>query len=371
MARKINYAAMFILRKDGRYMARYTDDTGRHCLYDRDPEALFHRLEEAKKPKEEKIPTFREIAEDWERAHREEIEERTWNNYRPHLADILARHGGKPITDVSALDVSNHLTAAKAKGYSMTVVNSIRSIYRMIFDHAICGGYSQFNPVTSVRLPKGLKRGKRSAPSDDIVKVVCSNIDAPFGFFPFFLLCTGLRKSEALALTWADVDFQAGQISVTKSIDYTVGAHPKVKPPKTEAGIRSVPILQILEQPLKDRQAASRSEYLFPQPDSTRGGKGGGMMTLRGYEGAWRRYCETAGLMYNGKPTITAHNLRHGTATMMFEAGVDELTAQKILGHSRIEITREIYTDLREAQNKKSVALFNEKMSEMVSTSKK
>ena len=93
MARKINYAAMFILRKDGRYMARYTDDTGRHCLYDRDPEALFHRLEEAKKPKEEKIPTFREIAEDWERAHREEIEERTWNNYRPHLADILARNG--------------------------------------------------------------------------------------------------------------------------------------------------------------------------------------------------------------------------------------------------------------------------------------
>ena len=37
-----------------------------------------------------------------------------------------------------------------------------------------------------------------------------------------------------------------------------------------------------------------------------------------------------------------------------FELGVDELTAQRILGHSRIEITREIYTDLRAAQNKKS-----------------
>lgn len=371
MAKRINYAAMFTQRKDGRYQASYSDSTGRHFLYDRDPESLYHRLQDAQKPKEPQIPTLREIADDWERVHREEIEERTWNNYRPHLAEILEKHGDKPITEVGALDVSNHLTAAKAKGYSMTVVNSIRSIYRMIFDHAICGGYAQYNPVTSVRLPKGLKRGKRTAPSDSIVKVICNNIDAPFGFFPFFLLCTGLRKSEALALTWADVDFNAGQISVTKSIDYTVGAHPKIKPPKTEAGIRSVPILQILEQPLKDRQDASSSEYLFPQPDSTRGGKGGGMMTLRGYEGAWNRYCETVGLVEDGKPAITAHNLRHGTATMMFEAGVDELTAQKILGHSRIEITREIYTDLREAQNKKSVSMFNRKMSKMMSTGKK
>lgn len=370
MSKRINYAALFTLRKDGRYQGSYTDDAGRHFLYDRDPEALYNKLQEAQQPAESRAPTFREIAEDWERTHREEIEARTWNNYRPHLADILSRHGDKSISEVGALDVSNHLTAAKAKGYSMTVVNSIRSIYRMIFDHAICGGHAQYNPVTSVRLPKGLKRGKRSAPDDDIVKTICGSIDAPFGFFPFFLLCTGLRKSEALALTWDDIDFKQMQISVTKSIDYTVGAHPKVKPPKTEAGIRMVPILQILEPPLRERQATSTSEYLFPQPTSTRGGKGGGMMTLRGYEGAWNRYCESVGLMADGKPAITAHNLRHGTATMMFEAGVDELTAQKILGHSRIEITREIYTDLRESQNKKSVAMFNRKMSKMMSDSK-
>lgn len=370
MAKRMNYASMFTRRKDGRYQASYSDSTGRHFLYDRDPEALFHKLQEAQLPEEEKMPTFREIAEDWERTHREEIEQRTWNNYKPHLADILEKHGDKPITEVGALDVSNHLTTAKAKGYSMTVVNSIRSIYRMIFDHAICGGYAQYNPVNSVRLPKGLKKGKRTAPADDVVKLICNNIDAPFGFFPFFLLCTGLRKSEALALTWDDVDFQKKQISITKSIDYTIGASPKIKSPKTEAGNRTIPILDILEQPLKAHRNTTKSEYLFPQSPSTRGGKGGGMMTLRGYEGAWYRYCESVGLIEDGRPTLTAHNLRHGTATMMFEAGVDELTAQKILGHSRIEITREIYTDLREAQNKKSVAMFNKKMSKMMSESK-
>ena len=44
MAKKIDYAAMFTLRKDGRYQAAYVDDTGRHYVYDRDPERLWHKL---------------------------------------------------------------------------------------------------------------------------------------------------------------------------------------------------------------------------------------------------------------------------------------------------------------------------------------
>ena len=90
-------------------------------------------------------------------------------------------------------------------------------------------------------------------------------------------------------------------------------------------------------------------------------------MTERGYEGAWMCYCKAAGLMDGEKPAITAHNLRHGTATLMFELGVDELTAQQILGHSRVEIRREIYTDLRNAKKIKLVGKFNRGMSKMMS----
>ena len=373
MAKKINYASMFTLRKDGRYQGSYTDKNGcRKYVYDRDPEKLYHKLESLTAPEEETAPpTFGQIAELWEREHREEITQRTWTNYDPHYKDLIARHGDKQMQDVTALEVINHLTAAKAKGYSATVVNTIRSLYRMIFDYAIAHDYAQYNPVLSVRLPKGLKRGKRTAPTDEQIKTIFANTAKPFGLFPVFLLCTGLRKSEALALTWADIDMDLRQISVTKSIDYTVGANPKTKPPKTEAGTRVIPIIDILYDLLSEEQKNSSSAYLFPAPDSNRSGKGGGMMTLRGYEGAWVRYCESAGFLdTDGKPTITAHNLRHGTATLMFELGVDELTAQRILGHSRIEITREIYTELRAAQNQKSVNKFNRGMKKYM-TSKK
>lgn len=360
MAKKINYAEMFTLRKDGRYMATYTDDKGRHAIYDKDPEKLYRKLQAAQQPKEERVPTFREIAEEWERRHREEITSRTWNNYLPHYQAIIARHGKKKIEDVTAVDVINHLTAAKAQGYSATVVNTIRSVYRMIFDYAIANDLAKYNPVTSVKLPKGLKRGKRTAPTDEQIRTIFNNTDQPFGLFPFLLLCTGLRKSEALALTWDDVDFDRQEISVTKSLDYEIGASPVVKPPKTEAGVRTVPIVDMLRDILQEAHSAATSIYLFPATESNRSGKGGGLMTLRGYEGAWQRYCELTGMMEDGKPAITAHNLRHGTATLMFELGVDELTAQRILGHSRVEITREIYTQLREAQNRKSVEKFNQ-----------
>ena len=358
MAKKINYAEMFTLRKDGRYTTTYTDKRGRHSLYDRDPEQLYRKLQAAL-ANEESIPSFRQASEDWERCHREEISHRTWSNYLPHYNQILIRHGKKPVDQVTALDVINHLTTAKAQGYSATVVNSIRSIYRMIFDHAIVNDWIKFNPVTSVRLPKGLKRGKRTAPTDEEIRTIFNCVDLPFGLFPFLLLCTGLRKSEALALTWDDVDFSRCEISITKSLEYPTGSKPTVKAPKTEAGFRVVPMVDILKEKLLEARAVATSPYLFPSPDSNRAGAGGGMMTLRAYEGAWERYCLAAGLVENGKPSVTAHNLRHGTATLMFEMEVDELTAQRILGHSRVEITREIYTELREKQNRKSVEKFN------------
>lgn len=371
MAKKINYAAMFTLRKDGRYAATYTDSNGRHYLCDKDPERLYNKLQAAQRPAEDHVPSFREVAELWERQHREEITVRTWINYEPHYREILSRNEGKNITEVTAQMISNHLTAAKAQGYSATVVNTIRSIYRMIFDFAIANDYTQINPVISIRLPKGLKRGKRVAPTDEQIKIIISNTDKHFGLFPFLLLCTGLRKSEALALTWDDIHFDSGEISITKSLDYAVGASPKVKPPKTEAGYRTVPIIDVLRDKLLDALQTSTSVYVFPAFESNRGGKGGGMMTLRGYEGAWLSYCKEVGMMAGDKPAITAHNLRHGTATLMFELGVDELTAQRILGHSRVEITREIYTDLRAKQKMVSVDRFNAGLAKLLAESKK
>lgn len=360
------YAKYFTLRPDGRFQGYYRDAAGkRHTVCDKDPEKLFRKIQEKAAAAAAPAPetTFRQVAESWEAKHREEIEERSWRNCRPHLAQLLDEYGDLPFGQVEAADIAADLARAKARGLSASVVNSRRSIWRGIFDHAVITGAAKYNPVSSVKLPKGLHRGKRQAPTEEQMKIILGGLGVPFGLFPFLLLCTGLRKSEALALNWSDVDLQEDVLHITKSLDYTNGSRPVYKAPKTDAGTRDVPIIGILHDALVAARSATKSTLLFPAPASNRGGQGGGLMPDRAYDGAWERYCEAVGLLDpDGKPVITAHNLRHGTATLFFELGVDELTAQRILGHSRIEITREIYTDLRDAQKKKSVSRFDRGM---------
>lgn len=372
MAKKIDYTSMYTLRKDGRYQGYWRDTNGiRHALCDRDPEKLYQKLLEKEAPEEEKPITFKQVAEAWEREHREQIEVRTWKNYAPHMKTIYDLHGDKPFSEVTAMDVKAHLARAKAQDRSATVVRSIRSLYNMIFDYAVVNGYAPYNPIGSVKLPKGLKQSTRSAPTDEQMKIILNSLDKPFGLFPFLLLCTGLRKSEALALLWEDIDLENKEIHVTKSLDTTVGSKPTYKAPKTEAGTRDVPIINILLKPLKDAKKASSNPLVFPCPSSNRAGEGGGLVTDRAYDGLWTRYCEATGLVTDtGKPAITAHQLRHGTATLMYENNVDTKTAQAVLGHSREEITREIYTDLRAKQKVKSIAKLNRGMAKLMATKK-
>ena len=82
-------------------------------------------------------------------------------------------------------------------------------------------------------------------------------------------------------------------------------------------------------------------------------------MTERAYDVAWSNYCNTTGL------NITAHRLRHGTATLMYEAGVDVYTAQRILGHANINTTINVYTELREKQKALSISKLNSYMSKI------
>lgn len=371
MAKKIDYASLYTLRKDGRYMGYWKDQAGkRHAVYNRDPEALYFALLEKSQVKEEEpeIVTFKRVSDEWEREHREQIEIRTWKNYAPHVENIVSIHGKKPFEDVTAMDVVAHLARAKAQNRSATVIRTIRSIYSMIFDYAVVHGYAPYNPIGSVKLPKGIKKGKRTAPTEEQMKTILRSVDAPFGLFPYLLLCTGMRKSEALSLLWTDIDFENKKISVTKSLDTTNGANPKYKSPKTESGIREVVMLDILVAPLQAAKKASNNPLVFPCPPSNRAGAGGGLVTDRAYDGLWQRYCTATGMVTaDGKPAITAHQLRHGTATLMFESDIDSKVAQATLGHAREEITKEIYTEVREAHRVAEMVKLNEKLSEMLS----
>lgn len=350
----MNYASLFTRRKDGRYQTTYTDTDGKLCyMYDRDPKRLYERLENARKPQN---VTFRSASEAWKSTFVETANVRTWLNYKPHLDDIVSRYADTPIADITGQDVIRDLHRAKAQGYSRTIVNTRRTLFNNVLNHAVAQGWIPYNPCVGIKLPKGLPSSKRSAPTDDEIRTIINNKDKPFGMFAFLLLCTGLRKGEALALLRSDI--HDGEISVTKSLTMMDGSNPKVKEPKSEAGKRTVPIVSILQEPLDDYLAQLKGDILFPSRGYN-GSPNGQYMTQSNYDTAWATYCAQTGLH------LTAHQLRHGAATLLYEAGVDVYTARKILGHSKVTTTMEIYTELRDKHEQKSLSKLNTYLTQM------
>jgi len=351
---------MFTLRKDGRYMGYYHEldadgqPTGpRHAIYDRDPEALYNRIQEKETPQ---LRTLRAVAGEWEKLHRESINPRTWKNYKPHVEDIKLHYGARAVSAITAADVNQDLLALKARGYSHTIVNSRRSLWRMILDYAVARRDVLYNPAIGVKNPKGLPKGKRSAPEDEVLSVILQGEKSTdFPFIPFFILCTGVRRNEALQRLKSDVDTKAWELRIPRS--------------KTAAGVRTVPIIEPLREPLKRWMEVHPGPWLFPHMDYHAGRKARvGYMTDDNWETAWAAYCKLNGWTdAEGKPTIGAHNLRHGTATLLYEAGVDPYTAQHILGHANVSTTLEIYTDLRKKHEVQNVDKFSESLSKMLS----
>ena len=352
--KKTDYAKMFTLRSDGRYQGTYRDEDGKyHKLCDKDPERLYKRLENAKKPRP---VTFRDVAEAWQKGYCASCNPRTWANYRPHYEDIVYRYGDIPVAEIAGVNIIQDLQRAKAQGYSRTIVNTRRTLFNNILNYSVAQGKIPWNPAIGIKLPTGLSVGKRSAPTDEMINTIIQNHDKPFGMFAMLCLCTGLRKGEALALLKSDI--RDGEISVTKSLTLSDGNAPKVKSPKSEAGVRSVPVLSILRDPLSRYMDAIPGEILFPSRGYN-GSPDGEYMTESNYDTAWNNYVKLVEL-----DGLTAHQLRHGTATLLFEAGVDVYTAKKILGHAKVTTTMEIYTELREKKQKQSVNLLDKYMAE-------
>lgn len=154
--------------------------------------------------------------------------------------------------------------------------------------------------------------------TDNEIRVICNNTDKDFGTLAYFLLYTGLRKGEALALTYGDIDFQNSVIHITKSLRH-IDDNPVITRPKNAADCRDIPLLDNL-RPLLSAQKP-KSDLIFSQH--------GKHMSRSYFDTHWKNYCKASGLK------ITAHQLRHTFAMLLSGRGIDVKEIQKLLGHTR------------------------------------
>lgn len=304
-------------------------------------------------------------------------------SYKACAAKLLPEIGETEIARIRTADIQriiNELNAGEAP-LAKSTLSRIRMTARQIFQLAIDNRVMDYNPADAVKIPKTAAPPKeRTALTDEQIRWVNEYTHPAQPAAKIMMYC-GLRRGELLALRWSDVDLKNNTISVNKAVEM-INGKPQVKDsPKSDAGFRTVPIPDALNEYLvqykKSRTGSDRlpeiNGLVFPN-DS------GQMVTSKQWERLWDSYMLELNLAYGdfgcsmqqpkskydprGVPmvieTFTAHQLRHTYATLLYEAGVDVLTAQRLLGHAKPQTTLDIYTHLREKEADTQIAKFNE-----------
>lgn len=140
----------------------------------------------------------------------------TWyKTYKAAYAQVKEQFRELSIVNITPFDIDKYFKKLKANKYSHKYVATRKSVLNMIFEYAFVRGYVNDNFISSVPIPSGLGKKARKAPSEDDIKIVTSNYEGD-DFLFYFLVYTGLRMSEACALTDEDIDFDNNLIYINK-----------------------------------------------------------------------------------------------------------------------------------------------------------
>ena len=170
------------------------------------------------------------------------------------------------------------------------------------------------------------------------------------GFAFIFILETGLRGGEALALKWKDIDFIKQRVQIRKQIISPNGKDKEVNYTKSESSIRWIylnPVAIDALQKLKEIRCFGLDSYIISTKNNTR-------VTKRNLHTAFNKILTRAKLEPCG-----VHTLRHTFASILFHKNVKLETISKLLGHKNTKITSEVYIHFLQEQQFEALGKIN------------
>jgi integrase len=278
--------------------------------------------------------------------------------------DILAKFGETPMAQIDKVMLQTHLNDL-AKRLSEGRVKHARFYLKAIFDEAIDQDFIQKNPARKLMLPKELRPVDKTNLSWDQLRLVLASVAVRDRILLTLDMTETFRPSELFALRWNGFDMDNRTLTVSQTAYRGKLRHYG----KTKKSLRTVHLPEGLANELwlwkQECPDPSPDAFIFPNSRKRHGMKRNGFIRTDNYRArVLKKVGDSLGL-----PKLNFQVLRRTIATLaQKKGGVKDV--QAVLGHSKPDITAEVYMQIIEESVKQTLdAIYAELTSKAVTVS--
>ncbi len=289
--------------------------------------------------------TVADYLDEWLTHIRQHVRPSTYTAYASNVRlHLNPRIGKKKLARFTVRDVRLMVDAMRADGRNARSIQYVHSTLRAALEHACRDEILLRNVAKLVRIEAPTPiRPREPLSAEEARELLAATCDQPHDALWALLVLLGLRRSEACALTWGDVNFSAGTLRITKSVQRVDGQLREL-PTKTRRSNRTVPLparclhaLAEHHRRLQEVHAAGPGQpwqptgYVF-------GTRWGTPLEPRNLSRMFGKLCDDDGIR-----RVPLHGLRHTCVSLLLALGIHPRVVMEIVGHSAIEMTMNVY----------------------------
>ncbi|MCW2882911.1 MAG: site-specific integrase [Sphaerisporangium sp.] len=176
------------------------------------------------------------------------------------------------------------------------------------------------------------------------------------------ILVLGLRRGEVLGLAWDCIDLVGEELWISRQLTRVRGQLLHRETTKTDDSTASLPLLGLCVSALRHRQrvqddASNKAGDKWHESDLVFTTRNGTPIEPRNFNRAFDTHCRKAGV-----PRIRVHDTRHTCASLLAALDVHPRVAMRILRHSQISMTMDVYTQIPSAETRKALDRLNQRL---------
>lgn len=295
------------------------------------------------------------------------------NTYRTYRNAIekhaIPRFGHMDLKDVKPMMYQKFIDSKIEEGLSAETARRIHNAVYQAYKRAVINGYLEKNPCEHVQISKReVKRLKYLEP--ELVPLFLKEAykrGQIYGLFFKMLFETGMRKGEAAALQWSDINWKDGTIHIQRSLDFQPEEGDELfGQTKTYHSDRIISVrpslLSELQAHLKyqNERKLHLDDLYFHELNLILCRDDGSHLPkstlFNAFDGCLKKI---------DGPKLPIHSTRHTHAVMLLEAGADMKMVQERLGHGSMQITSDVYAHVSKKMESRSLDRFDSYMQEL------